>query len=271
MLQSLNQIWFHCIFQQSAHCAFCFQLSCCNRFFLIGVAYYDVAQTFFQIVQIFCQTENSHNFGSYGDIVTVFTRSTVDSAAQTVGHEAQLSVIHIHAAFPGNTAWVDVQSVTLIDVVVQHSSQQVVCCADCVHIAGEVQVDVFHRNNLCVTAACSAAFYAKYWTERWLTQCNHYVFTNFFQTVSQTNGGGGFTFTSWGWANCSYQNQFTVWGICLFSQHIVVNFCFVVAVLFQIFVINTCSSRDFADVAHCCFLSNFDVAFVTHGTFSFFM
>ena len=137
------------------------------------------------------------------------------------------------------------------------------------HIAGEVQVDIFHWNNLCIATACSAAFYAEHRAEGWLTQCNHYVFADFFQTVSQTNGGGGFTFACWGWADCSNQNQFTIRSICFFGQHIIVNFCFVIAVLFQIFFVNTCSCRDVADMAHCRFLSNFDVAFVTHRTFSF--
>ena len=50
-------------------------------------------------------------------------------------------------------------------MVVQNSAQQVVGSGDGVHIAGEVQVDVLHRNDLCIAAAGSAALDAEYRTQ----------------------------------------------------------------------------------------------------------
>ena len=63
--------------------------------------------------------------------------------------------------------------IALLNVVVQHGGKQVVGRADGVEIAGEVQVDIFHRNYLCVSAACSAALNTKYRSQRWLAKGNH--------------------------------------------------------------------------------------------------
>ena len=61
-----------------------------------------------------------------GDIKAVLTRGAVDLAAQAVHDEAELAVVHVHAALPGDAAGVDVQGVALLDAVVDHGGQQVV-------------------------------------------------------------------------------------------------------------------------------------------------
>ena len=50
-------------------------------------------------------------------------------------------------------------------MVVEHGSQEVIGSADCVEVTGEMQVDVFHRDDLGITAAGSAALDAEDRTE----------------------------------------------------------------------------------------------------------
>ena len=60
-------------------------------------------------------------------------------------------------------------------------------------IAGKVQVDVFHRHHLGITAAGGAAFYAKTRPQGRLAQRDHYFFPYFMEALSQTYGRGRFS------------------------------------------------------------------------------
>ena len=65
--------------------------------------------------------------------------------------------VHVHTAFPGDAAGVDVERVALLDGVVDHGGQQVVGGTDGVDVAGKVEVDVLHGHDLGVAAAGRAA------------------------------------------------------------------------------------------------------------------
>ena len=101
-------------------------------------------------------------------------------------------------------------------MVVDHSCQQVVCCADRMEVTGEVKVDVFHRNNLCISAACSAALYTKYRSQGWLTECYHNVFAKLLHTICQTYGCGGLSFSCRSRVDGGNKDQLAVLFVCLF-------------------------------------------------------
>ena len=63
--------------------------------------------------------------------------------------------------------------IALLDVVVEHGGQQVVGSADGVEVAGEVQVDILHGDDLSPAAAGSAALNAEDGAERRLAQADH--------------------------------------------------------------------------------------------------
>ena len=52
-----------------------------------------------------------HDLGGDGDVVAVLTRGAVDAAAEAVDDEAELTVVHIDAAAPGDAARVDVEAI----------------------------------------------------------------------------------------------------------------------------------------------------------------
>jgi len=43
------------------------------------------------------------------------------------------------------------------DVIVEHGGEQIMSCTDSVEITSEMQIDVFHRHNLRIATAGSAA------------------------------------------------------------------------------------------------------------------
>ena len=148
-------------------------------------------------------------------------------------------------------------------MVVNHSCQQVVRCADSVEVAGEVKIDILHRNYLCVSAACCSALYAEYRSQGRLTKGYHNLLANLLHTVCQTYGCGGLSLSCRSRVDSGYQNQLTILSRFLLQQ-IVVNFCFVLSVLLQIFVVDTCLCRDVSNRQHLCFLCDFDVSFESH-------
>ena len=62
------------------------------------------------------------------------------------------------------------------------------------HVAGQVQVERLHRNDLAVTAAGSATLDAKGRAHRWLADGNGGLLADVAHGLTETDGGGGLTF-----------------------------------------------------------------------------
>ena len=213
VFQSLYQVRLNGILQQSCHCALSLNLACSNRIAVVIVSNDNFCQTLLEVVQAACQAQNSHNLGSNGDVKAVLTRYAMSLAAQAYYDVAQLAVIHIYNTLPGNTARVNVQSVTLLDMVVEHCCQQHMCRGDSMEVTGKVQVDILHRHNLGIAAACSAALNAHAWAEGRLAQSYDNLFAELSQALCQTYGSSGLAFASRSRGDSGNQNQLTVFFI----------------------------------------------------------
>ena len=88
-------------------------------------------------------------------------------------HISQHAVIHIHAAFPGDLSRINIQFVSLLNVVIQHGRQQIIGRCDGVKISCKMQIQLFHRNYLGISAARGPSLYAKAWSQGRLSQGNH--------------------------------------------------------------------------------------------------
>ena len=161
-LQRLDKIRLESIFQQRRHSAGCLQIMGGNGCTVIGIAHNNAAQARLQIGQGGGKAQYRHDLTGHRDIVAVIAGDAVCFAAQTDGNAAQDAVIHIHGTPPGNALRVDAEGVALMNVVVDHGGQEIVGCADGMEVAGEVEVNVLHGDDLCVAAAGRAAFYAEY-------------------------------------------------------------------------------------------------------------
>ena len=78
-------------------------------------------------------------------------------------------------------------------MVIDQRSQQVVGCSNRVEVTGEVQVDVFHGDDLRVTAAGRSTLDAEAGSEARLTQADHGLLADGIQTVAQAHRCGGLT------------------------------------------------------------------------------
>ena len=100
-------------------------------------------------------------------------------------------------------------------------------------IAGEVQVDVFHGDDLGVAAARRAAFDAEHGAQRWLAHGNNGLLANAVERVGEPDGERGFAFACGRGVDGGYEYQFAA----LVGQPESVgrvDFGFVFAVLLQI-------------------------------------
>ena len=174
----LYQVRLNRIFEQCRHRAIRFQIFGVNRAAVFGIGDKDVAQTLFQIADVFGKTEYRHHFGGNGNIKTVRTHHAVNRFAHAVDDVAQLTVVHIDHATPQHAFRIDVQLIALIDMVVEHGGEQVIRRTDGVKVAGKVQVNVFHRQNLGIAAACRTTFNTKHRTQRRLAQGDNRVFAD---------------------------------------------------------------------------------------------
>ena len=82
-------------------------------------------------------------------------------AYQSDNNITQLAVIHINNTFPNDPARVDIQSIALLHMVIDHCRKQHVCRCNRMEITCKMQVDIFHRHNLGISAACRTAFDTK--------------------------------------------------------------------------------------------------------------
>src|SRR6185295_5469608 len=122
---------------------------------------HDPAEPGAQVDQGSGQRQGRHDLGGRGDVEAGLPGHPVRPAAQPDDDVAQRAVVDVEHPPPGDVVRVDTELVALVDVVVDHRGQQVVGRRDGVHVAGQVQVERLHGDNLAVPAAGRAALDAE--------------------------------------------------------------------------------------------------------------
>ena len=263
-LQGLDQIGLHGVLEQGGHGALGLQVGGGHGLVVVGVGHHHPAQPGLQVHQVGGQAEHGHDLTGHGDVEAVLPGHAVHPPAQTVHHIAQLPVVHVHTAPPGDLFYVDTQGVALLDVVVQQGGQQVVGGADGVEVAGEVEVDVLHGHHLGIAAAGGAALDAEHGAQRGLPQGHQGVFPNAPQAVGQTHRGGGLALAGRGGIDGGHQDQLAV-GPPALPQEAGVDLGLVVAVELQVRLVHARPGGDGADVLHPVLLRDLNVAFEPHA------
>ena len=148
-------------------------------------------------------------------------------------------------------------------MVVEHCRKQIVCSADCVHIACEMQIDILHRHNLRITAAGCAAFYAENRAERRLAQSDYGIFADCRQCVAEAYRNGGFALARRSRIYRRNKNQLAVFRLfCL--DYVIINLGFILAVILDFVFAKSDSCRNFFNRLHFCALRYLNIAFVFH-------
>ena len=144
-------------------------------------------------------------------------------------------------------------------MVVQHGAEQVVGSRNGVHIPGEVEIDVLHRNHLRVTAAGGSPLDAENRPQRRLPQGDDRLFPQLRHGFAQADGGGGFPLAGGGGVDGGKKDQLAVRAILHRTKQLVRDLRFVFSVIFQILFRNVQRRRYLSDGTQLRLLGNFNV------------
>ena len=238
------------------------QVSCRDglllREFSVCIADDDTGKPFLQIPDAARQTENCHDLGRDRDVIAVLAGSPVHAAAQAVHNISQLAVIHIHAALPCDLSRVNVQAVSLENVIVDHRGKQVVGSADRVEIACEMQIDILHRHDLSVSAAGCTALDSEDRAERRLTERDDHVLPDLFHGIRKTDGRGRLALACRSRIDGCHKDKLAV-RLLNIPENTVIDLCLILSVLFKVLIVNSRSLRDLRDRKHLCRLCNLNI------------
>ena len=102
---------------------------------------------------------------------------------------------------------VDPESVALVQMVVEQRRQEIVGGTDRVEVAGEMKVDVFHRDDLRVSAAGRAALHAEHWPEARLTDTSGDTVSPLLERLAEPDGDGRFPLSGRGRIHPGHQHE----------------------------------------------------------------
>lgn len=173
-LEGLEQVRLQRILEQDRHRAGGAEVFGGDRGPVPGRPDDDPPEAFAQVAQVRGEGEQDHHLARRRDVDARLARHPVDPRAKTDDDVAQRAVVHVEAAAPCDAAGVEEQAVgrrlPVVQVVVDHRGEQVVGRGDRVEVAGEVEVEPLHRDDLAVAPAGGAALDAEGGTHRRLPQ-----------------------------------------------------------------------------------------------------
>ena len=107
VFQRLHKVRLHRVLQQHGHRTIRFDIARIDRFTLAGIGDDHVAKALLQVVQVFGQAQDRHDFGRDGDVEPGLAGETVRHTAQGRRDLTQGAVVHVDDAAPDDTAQVD--------------------------------------------------------------------------------------------------------------------------------------------------------------------
>ncbi len=119
-----------------------------------------------QVVDVGGQREDRHHLRRDRDDELRLARNAVLAAAEAHDDVPERPVTDIEDARPEDPVRVDAERVLVVEAVVDERTGEVMGRADRVDVAGQVEVEVLHRDDLAVAAAGRAALDAKDRPER---------------------------------------------------------------------------------------------------------
>ena len=160
-LQGLHEVGLDGVRQQGGHGAVGLEVARVDRLTGVCIGDQDIAQTLFEVCQVVRQAQDGHDLGGDRNHEVVLARHAVRLTAKADGDVAQGAVIHVQDTGEQDAARINTKGIALLQMVVQHGTEQVVGRGDGVHVAGKVEVNVLHGNDLRIAAAGGAALDAK--------------------------------------------------------------------------------------------------------------
>ena len=237
VLKRLDQVRLNSVFEQRRHSTLGMDIANGYRLAIIGVGNNHSAQALFKIFDAGSKAEYSHNLGRNGNIKAVLSWHAVSNAAKSVNNVSELAIIHVYAAFPHHAAWINVETVALLDMVIQHGCTEIVCSANSVEVTSKVKVNVLHRNYLGISTARSATLDAKDRTQRRLSKGQHGRLSQAGQSICQTYRGSSLSLARRRWVNSGNQHKLSAKR--LICQSTCIKLCLIATIRLQKILWNT--------------------------------
>ena len=162
---------------------------------LVGSRDNDATEAFLEVVDRGGEAEDGHDLTGDDDVEAGFARHAVRRAPEADDDVAQRAVVHVEHAFEGDAARVDAERVALLQVVVEHRCEQVVCGGDGREVTGEVKVDVRHRVELGAPSAGGPALHPEDGPHARLTQRGCGGLADVGEPVDEAHRGGRLALT----------------------------------------------------------------------------
>ncbi len=160
-----------------------------------GAAHHDPAEPLTHVPQGGAERQDHHDLTGRGDVEAALTRHAVHPSAEADDDVAQRPVVDVDHASPRHAPGVETHGAPVVQIVVDHRRQQVVRRGDGVEVAGEVEVDPLHRNDLAVAASGRSALDAEGRPHRRLTQGHDGLGTAGDEPFGEADARGGLALT----------------------------------------------------------------------------
>ena len=163
--EGLHKIRLDRILEQQRHGAGGSDIACRHRTPVVFEADDDPADAFLEVHEIQREAQNRHDFRGDRDVEAALPGDAVGLAAQSDNDMPQRPFVEVHDAAPCDPSRIEAEFVSLVQVIVDHRGEQIVRRGDRVEVSREVEVDVFHRNDLGIAASGRSALDAEARTE----------------------------------------------------------------------------------------------------------
>ena len=126
-------------------------------------------------------------------------------------------------------------------------------------IPGEMQVQILHRHNLRITAACRSALDPEAGSKRRLTERDDRVFPKLCHGLSQSDGSGRLALSRGGRVDGCHKDQLSVLVVLYLLPEVIGKLCFVFSVKLQILFLDPRFFCNLCNGQHCRFLCNLNI------------
>ena len=113
----------------------------------------------------------------------------VPGAAESDDDIPKGTVIHVEDSLPHDPLGIDPAQISLLQMIVEHRGEKIVRTGDRVEVTGEVQVQILHRDNLGISAACGASLDSEAGPETRLAERDDSLLPKQVQCVAETDRG----------------------------------------------------------------------------------
>ncbi|CAB4798185.1 unannotated protein [freshwater metagenome] len=197
--ERLHQVGLERIAHDRRHGACTLQGFCSDRLARWGVANNNATEALAHVFERRAQSKDGHHFGGGSDVESGLAGDAIFGRAEADDDVAQRALIDVEHSSPRDVVEVEVEFVALVEVVVEHGREHVVRRGDGVEVAGEVQVEQLHWDDLAVAAAGRATLDAERWSHRRLANRNDALLADVLEGLTESHGGGGLSFAERRW------------------------------------------------------------------------